>query len=272
MDIKSYSIGNVNGSYLHLPSVKTYIKTQDHIQCNLICTLSENIFSKDRSGAIRTPLILGMYAEAMIDVFPHILIIYGSVRNFSSGGCLIELKSSDSFALEYEQIFNSVTIKFPNVETIKIKGKVGHIRPLGSSESALVGIKFIEINNSQQINLINVVSEIEREAAFRVGLTGMLSEKSRLFIPTKKNNLKEPMKYNNSSIGSGYVSMQKGITDLARRLQIGLVYIKTRNKMPLDLFYDCADTLLYLIKLDARKFLYSLSCLEDEPEWVRHAV
>ncbi|MCL6408849.1 metal-dependent phosphohydrolase, partial [Dickeya dadantii] len=66
--------------------------------------------------------------------------------------------------------------------------------------------------------------------------------------------------------------MERGVMEVAHRLQIGLMYMKTRNQLPIDIFYDCVDTLLYMVKKERKAFLYALSFLRDEADWVRHAV
>lgn len=66
--------------------------------------------------------------------------------------------------------------------------------------------------------------------------------------------------------------MERGVMEVANRLQIGLMHLKNRNIFPSGIFYDCADTLLYLVKQDRKAFLCALSSLRDEPDWVRHAL
>ncbi|WP_302141546.1 HD domain-containing phosphohydrolase [Halomonas alkalicola] len=66
--------------------------------------------------------------------------------------------------------------------------------------------------------------------------------------------------------------MERGIMDVAHQLQVGLMYMKTRDLFPEEIFYDCVDTLRYLVEQDRKAFLYALAFLRDEPSWVRHAV
>lgn len=66
--------------------------------------------------------------------------------------------------------------------------------------------------------------------------------------------------------------MERGVTDIAHQLQVGLMYMKTRDLFPVEIFYDCVDTLRYLVEQDRKAFLYSLAFLRDYPDWVRHAV
>lgn len=60
--------------------------------------------------------------------------------------------------------------------------------------------------------------------------------------------------------------------DVAHQLQVGLMYMKTRHLFPEEIFYDCVDTLCYLVEQDRKAFLYAQAILRDEPNWVRHAV
>ncbi len=48
--------------------------------------------------------------------------------------------------------------------------------------------------------------------------------------------------------------------------------IKSRNHFPEQVIYDCADSILYLVREDRKALLYALTFLHNEPEWVRHAV
>jgi HD-GYP domain-containing protein (c-di-GMP phosphodiesterase class II) len=66
--------------------------------------------------------------------------------------------------------------------------------------------------------------------------------------------------------------MERGVMEVAHQLQVGLMYIKTRHSFPQQRFYDCVDTLRYLVEQDRKTFLYALAFLRDEPDWVRHAV
>lgn len=66
--------------------------------------------------------------------------------------------------------------------------------------------------------------------------------------------------------------MEQIVEGVAHRLQIGLMYIKSHNTFPHEIFYDCVDTLIYQVGKDRKSLLYALAILLDEPDWVRQAV
>ena len=66
--------------------------------------------------------------------------------------------------------------------------------------------------------------------------------------------------------------MERGVIDVAHQLQVGLMHMRNNSLFPSEIFYDCVDTLRYLVEQDRKAFLYALAFLRDEPDWVRHAV
>nr|WP_318382110.1 PilZ domain-containing protein [uncultured Enterobacter sp.] len=250
----------------------TKLHKTDSFLYRLECQLPDSIFINDSRGAVRIPFILGMQARVRIEVYLHKLNITGKLRNFSTSGCMVEIDLVESIALFVGQTLPSIIIIFPDGTSFNAEGKIRHMRPLGRNGYAAVGIEFINVPASQIEPLFHYVNESEREAAYRMGLSGHLVYPSPLFIAgsnEKKIRLREHMDKEKNSRNT---PMERGVLEIAQRLQVGLMYVKTRNVFPLEIFYDCADTLIYLVKTDRKALLYALASLRNEPEWVRHAI
>ncbi|MEQ9860502.1 PilZ domain-containing protein [Pectobacterium cacticida] len=256
-------------SLCHIP---TQLFKTDSMFYRLECHLPESIFVTENKGAIRIPFIQGMQARARIDIYMHTLSVPGRVRNLSTGGCMVEIDLVESIAIEMDQDIPGIKLEFPNGESFYAEGKIRHIRPFGNHGYAAVGIQFINLSSSQTEALLRFTNESEREAAYRTGATGTMVYPSPLFIPgTKEKNLllRESQEREKRTRQS---PMERGVMEIAHRLQIGLMYVKIRHQLPVEIFYDCADTLIYMVKKERKAFLYALSFLREEADWVRHAV
>ncbi|MEH2922467.1 PilZ domain-containing protein [Samsonia erythrinae] len=248
-----------------------FIKT-DSILYSLECQLPKSIFVTEKRGAVRIPFILGMRARARIEVYMHTLSVPGNVHDLSTGGCMVEIDLVESIAIKVGQDIPGITLEFPNGERFFAEGKIRHIRPFGNNGYAAVGIQFINLSSSQSEALFRYTTEAEREAAYRTGVTRSMVSPSPLFVPgTKEKNMRRRESQEREK-RTRQTPMERGVMEVAHRLQIGLMYIKTRHQMPVEIFYDCVDTLLYLVRKDRKAFLYALSSLRDEADWVRHAV
>ncbi|WP_083632755.1 PilZ domain-containing protein [Chromohalobacter japonicus] len=236
------------------------------------CQLADALFTEETRGAVRIPLILGMSARATLEVFPNELTIKGRLRNISTGGCMLDIDIEDSLPLYVNQVLPSVTLEFPNGEYFYARGCIRHMRPFGSEGHAALGIQFVEVERDMENALFHVVSESEREAAYRAGVDGRSVSQSAVYIPRKKEDsiLKHASQKSNESPNTP--PMVKGVRTIARQLQAVLIFIKNWNAFPEETLYDCTDSLLYLVRQNRKEFLYALSFLRDQPEWVRHAI
>lgn len=255
-----------------LCNIPTKLFKVDSMLYRLECQLPESVFINENRGAIRIPFILGMQARARVEIYRHVLTVTGKLRNLSTGGCLVEIDLVESIAVEVGQEIPGITIEFPNGTTLFAEGKIRHMRPFGNNGYAAVGVQFINLSSSQSEALFHCTNEVEREAAFRTGITGSMIYQSPLFIPSAKEKSILLRENQEREKRIRQTPMERGVLEVAHRLQIGLMYVKTRNQLPLEIFYDCVDTLLYLVKNDRKAFLYALSFLRDEADWVRHAV
>ncbi|MGY5957322.1 PilZ domain-containing protein [Kosakonia sp. BK9b] len=236
------------------------------------CQLPESALVEESRGEIRIPFILGMQARASLDVYSQQLSIPGRVRNLSVGGCMVEIDLFESIALEVGQTISGITLEFPDGERFDAQGAIRHIRPFGNNGYAAIGIQFVDLTSSQSQSLFRYVNEAEREAAYRTGIRGMMVYESPLFIPGQGERKARQREMQEREKRARQTPMEQGVMKVAHRLQVALMYMKTRNRLPVDIFYDCVDTLLYLQQQDRKVLLYALSCLRDEPEWVRHAI
>lgn len=259
---ETYSLSNVAAKL---------IKT-DSTLYRLECQLPESVFIPENRGAVRIPFILGMQARVSLEVYLHELNVPGRLRNLSVGGCMVDIDLSESIAISVNQDIPGVTLEFPNGESFFAEGKVRHIRPFGNHGYAAVGVQFINLSTSQTESLFRYVNESEREAAYRTGSNDKLTYHSPLFIPGAKEKKILQREAQEREKRARQSPMERGVMDVAHQLQVGLMYMKNRNLFPGEIFYDCVDTLRYLVEQDRKAFLYALAFLRDEPDWVRHAV
>lgn len=259
---ESYSLSNV---------AATLLKT-DSTLYRLECQLPDSVFVAEQRGAIRIPFVLGMQARVSLEVYLHELNVPGRLRNLSVGGCMVDIDLAESVAINVDQEIPGVTLEFPNGESFFAEGMIRHIRPFGNHGYAAVGIQFINLSTPQSEALFRYVNESEREAAYRTGANDKLEHHSPLFIPGAKEKKIQQREAQEREKRSRQSPMERGIMDVAHQLQVGLMYMKTRDLFPEEIFYDCVDTLRYLVEQDRKALLYALAFLRDEPEWVRHAV
>ena len=259
---ETYSLSNVEAKLL---------KT-DSTQYRLECQLPESVFVHENRGAVRIPFILGMQARVGLEVYQHELNVPGRLRNLSIGGCMVDIDLAESIAISVGQEIPGVTLEFPNGESFFSEGRIRHIRPFGNHGYAAVGVQFINTSTSQTEVLFRYVNESEREAAYLTGSNEKLTQHAPLFVPGAKERKILQREAQEREKRARQSPMERGVTDIAHQLQVGLMYTKTRNLFPVEIFYDCVDTLRYLVEQDRKAFLYALAFLRDYPDWVRHAV
>ena len=262
MERETYSLSNV---------VAKLLKT-DSTLYRLECQLPESVFVAEQRGAIRIPFVLGMQARVSLEVYLHELNVPGRLRNLSVGGCMVDIDLAESIAIGVNQEIPGITIEFPNGESFFAEGKIRHIRPFGNHGYAAVGIQFINMGAPQTEALFRYVNESEREAAYRTGANDKMDYHAPLFIPGAKEKQILQRETQEREKRARQSPMERGVTDVAHQLQVGLMYMKTRDLFPEEIFYDCVDTLRYLVEQNRKAFLYALAFLRDEPDWVRHAV
>jgi len=157
------------------------------LECQLPVALSSSGSESEAGRSIRVPFVLGMHASVRLEVYRHSLIINGLIHNLSIGGCLLEVPIANSIALTVDQLIPGLTLEFPNGDTFFSKGKIRHIRPIGSQGYTAIGIQFLDLNAVQQEAIYKHVSESEREAAYRCGTNKKITNHSPLFITNNKD-------------------------------------------------------------------------------------
>ncbi|GGC77918.1 PilZ domain-containing protein [Vreelandella lutescens] len=261
-DKETFSISNVHAKITKL----------DLSLYKIDCQLPESIFVKEKRGTIRIPFVLGMNARANIEIYPNELIISGKIRNLSVGGCMVDIPLSDTNAIVVGKELSGLTLEFPNGESFHAEGKIKHIRPLGYFGYAALGIQFTNLSMTQLEQLFRFTNEAEREAAYQTGMSDAMASHSSLFIPGAKEKnilLKES---NDRKRKAQRTAMERGVIEIAHQLQAGLMYLKTQNVFPLEIFYKCVDAIRYSIEENRKSFLFALSLLREEVEWVRHSI
>ncbi len=185
---------------------------------------------------------------------------------------MVDIDLAESVAIQVGQNIPGVTLEFPNGESFFAEGRIRHIRPFGQNGYAAVGIQFIQLSPIQTEALFRYVMESEREAAYRTGSNNKLTHHSALFIPGAKEKKILQRETQEREKRARQSPMERGVLDVTHQLQVGLMYMKSRDLFPEEVFYDCVDTLRHLVEQDRKAFLYALTFLRDEPDWVRHAV
>lgn len=238
----------------------------------LECQLPSSVFLLEQRGAVRIPFILGMRAKVSVEVYLDGLIVAGSLRNISVGGCLVDVAIEDTVPITVGQQLPGVTIEFPNGASFFSEGVIRHMRPFGNHGYAALGIEYVNLEPHQTEELFYIVNEAEREAAYRSGSNDRVVGHSPLFIPgaVEKAAIQREEKEQKKRLRQS--PMQRGVLELAHQLQYSLMYIKSRDHFPEKVIYDCADAILYLLRQDRKALLYALAFLHNEPDWVRQAV
>lgn len=238
----------------------------------LECQLPPSLLIKENRSSIRIPLILGIKTRVRLSAYSSDFTITAKLSNLSTGGCLIDIALSDSLHLEIGQQVPSLILEFPNGECFISEAKVCHMRPLGNNGYAAVGLQFINLLPSQNEAIFHAVNELEREVIFRTGASDKAHSSSSLFVAGMKEKSKVLKENQEGEKISRQTPMERGVMDIAHKIQVGLMHMKTQHAFPAAIFYDCADTLRYLVIKDRKAFLYALSLLRNEPDWVRHSI
>jgi response regulator RpfG family c-di-GMP phosphodiesterase len=255
-----------------LSRVSTRVHRTDTSTYRLECTLPQTVFVKEKRGDIRVPFIMGMHTRVNVEVYLHELSVTGHLRNLSSGGCLIDIRLEESISLTVNQRLPGVTLEFPNGESFFAEGWVRHIRPYGSYGHAAIGLQFLDLSPHQTEALLRFVAESEREAIYRTGASEKITHRSPLFVAGAKERNTQQREQQERQKRSKQSPMLRGVLEVAQQLQVILMFLKNRHMLAEETLYDCADTLIYLIKQDRKSFSFALSHLLNQAEWVRHSV
>lgn len=285
-EIEQYLAGGTISFDIETVKELTFIEREvyslNHLSFNVVsknatfyrleCQLPASLLIKENRSSIRIPLILGIKTRVRLSAYANDFIITAKLSNLSTGGCLIDIPLSESLHLEIEQHVPSLTLEFPNGESFISEAKVCHMRPLGNNGYAAVGLQFTNLSSSQNEMIYHFVNELEREVIFRTGASDKALGPSPLFVAGMKERnivLKEILEGEKTARKT---TMERGITDIAHKVQVGLMQMKNQHVFPAAIFYDCVDTLHYLIVKDRKALLYALSLLRNEPDWVRHSI
>lgn len=239
----------------------------------LECQLPHSIIHNEKRSEARIPFIVGMHTCVQIEVYKREHAMSARLCNLSLNGCMIEMGLAESIELNIGQTLPAITLEFPDGETFSAECKVCHMRPLGKNGYAAVGMQFINMSAAQTEAIFTFVKESEREVIYRTGSKNATNTPSPLFINA---TVKAGKRYLHESAArekmTRQIPMGMGVIDIANKLQIGLMYIKTRHTFPEDIFYDCVDTLRFMMERDRKHFLYAMQLLGNAPDWISHAV
>lgn len=236
------------------------------------CRLPHSIIVTERRGGIRVPLIQGMYARAQLQVYPDHLAVTGQVRDLSVGGCLVDVSIRDSAALATGQTLPEVRLDFPNGAQFIAACEIRHMRPLGSSGRIALGIQFLDTGRQGQEHVRGLVHEAERELAYRTGMDRRAAGISPLFVPSREEQQLQEQSRLQRELQRNQPTVVATLREVTHQLQIVLLFLKSRQTLPETTLYNCADMLLLMLGQKRRQLLFALAALQDEPQWVGHAV
>lgn len=234
------------------------------------CTLPQTLFTNSKSGELRVPFIQGMQANAELEIYPGVLSTKARLHHLSIDGCMLEVQLKECAVLKTGQDIPSISIEFPNGDGFDSPGIIQYIRPFGRSTHAAIGISFIEVDHSLQRRLLYFVNEAEREVAYRTGMSHRGDGPSSVFA--MNNRAQEVDETGHQERADKLPPMVHEISEVAQQLHITLISLRNVKPVSESALYDCADTMLNLLKRNRQQFLYAICCLYEEPPWLRHSI
>lgn len=256
---------------LHFNVLDTLAVTRDGDTLEIQCKLPQSLCTTSKRRSIRIPFVQGMHTRAHATVLPNQPPIAGTVRNLSSGGCLLEIPFKDSPFFRVGEPLPTLRLTFPSGETFVASGIIRHVHPAGRSHNAAVGIAFFNLSQDQTNRLIHYVNEAEHEAAYRGGYDGRLARSSPLFRSPLRKQQRRRQDQRPPHLADR-TPMVKAVREVARQLHIALLALQNRQRVSGEAIHGCADTLLHLLERQRQQFLYALACLGGEPQWVQHSI
>ncbi len=229
------------------------------------CLLSGRDTRAMRPSGIRVPFVLGMSAEMTFQPFVGGERVGGKLLDLSLGGCRLQMPVQMATMLEPGAKLAAATITFPNGETLSCAAEIRHLRPLGSMAYLAVGLSFLSPEAHVVQSLRRVIDEAERDLAWRLGVQSRGSRPAELF----QGSVAASDDIEVSIPADPYI---QGMRDICRKLYNIVICLRVGRWFPADLLDTAAKDLMLLIESDRARCLFSLSCLETEPLWMRQAV
>ncbi|PRY64476.1 HD-GYP domain-containing protein (c-di-GMP phosphodiesterase class II) [Vreelandella songnenensis] len=233
----------------------------------LRCAFPRRLLAAARRQSARITLRKDMPVSAAITRYVDQPPMAATLRDISSGGCLLSLPLAECAALSETQALPEVTLTFPSGERFSIDASVRHITPVPRSDQAAVGLAFDRIDRPHQRQLAHLVSSTEREIAWRSG------EGSRLAAPTPLyTSADRPRRKAAKRRPTRTASGLKTLRDIARHQHLFLLALQNGRPLPVERLERSANQLIKLLGKGRQTFFYDLACLSDEPQWMQHSL
>lgn len=258
--------------HLSLEDLPTTVVRGEGGLYELQCTLPRSILLTERRGGIRVPFIQGMHADVRLQLYSNALQLDARLRDLSTGGCFAEIPIDRSASIGVGLEVPRLTITFPSGSQFTAPARIRHLRALGKSRHVGVGLKFQHLVPEQREELTGYVHEAERELAYRIGLQSRTAGLSPLFTPRRERRAVQTARERAVSPAGQLPPTVNGVQELARELQVLLLFIKNHDHFPESMLYDNVDALLYLYRRNRSELLYSLAFIGHEPQWVSHTL
>lgn len=176
-----------NGCLLTLPDMHM-IAVADDDDARFAANLPKHLYLLQRRESFRAPV------RPLLHIVTQLLIadeksVSGRLKDLSVGGCCIVLPGDLAFLFQNPEQTLPLVISFPNGTEILVNSNVLRANVDASTESTIIGCRFVELSVNQEQTINKVVGDLQRD--FISHSRGSISDIPALFIPQHKNNLTE---------------------------------------------------------------------------------
>ena len=267
-------IGHVNGALVRTAPLTVIEPLEDAQRIQFRCTYPEYISTIHRRGTFRAPLRAEMGVETHLTLTADGPVIDTEIRNLSLGGCLLAMRLVDAVALTPDQPIETLELRFPNRQRLKLKGHIRHVRTDDDWTMALIGCEFDELPIDSERQLWHCVKEIERESARKTSISDKPLEPSSLFM-LPQGRRPQPVKSiltTPAPVAGADNTVVRRLRKIADYLNAQSLQLQNGGLIASSLLSRHADTLLSLGAQSRESLLYALGYLENEPVQVQHAL
>ncbi|MFC0269484.1 HD domain-containing phosphohydrolase [Kushneria aurantia] len=241
-------------------------RQQESLQ--LRCNLPQRLHAMARRQSVRIVLRDDMPVEAALTRFAAQSTLKARLHNISLGGCLLKLPLATCDELRENATLSELTLTFPNGTRLTTPARICHINPVGRSLQAAMGVQFTGASRAFEQQLLAIVSQTEREIAWRRGEGVRLTAPSTLYtLPGSAQRARvERHRYRQRP------PMLDKLQQVARKQHLFLLALQNGRPLPTSRLHTIAEQLLALLQQDRQRCLFALSCLRGEPDWLRHCL
>ncbi|MCM2973122.1 HD domain-containing phosphohydrolase [Larsenimonas suaedae] len=230
--------------------------------------LPEALNTDSKRQSARIPLTSGMKVPLELMCLEGQAAIRGRLGDISNGGCMMELPLSRCDPLRVGMTV-SLSMVFPSEERFEGAAEIRYIRPLAASHHARVGLAFLNLAQAQVQQLMHILSETEREVAWRNGEAMQFAGASALYVSTAARKGQRRTRGRPVEVRSPMVD---DLRDIVRTQHLYLLALQQKTPLPERALAKSADRLIQLLKHNRQQVFYALGCLSDEPQWVQHSL